>query len=302
MSSVSFVVTVYNKSKFLIPVINSLKSQQGEFQKEYIFIDDGSTDQSYKILEKETKGLKNCKIFKQVNKGSANATNQGIRMAKMKYIKFLDADDVILCNSTKLLIDILEKNSNCVLAYGLQRKVENIKNVNLNETINTCNVELINNPIKLAMRNSMFNPSQFLVKTGVCKSVGGCDERIKFSQEYSLTLKLAKVGSFVRLNYPIAILPFSAPGQISEKKNNQIFRVSKALELFIKENKDLPIKIRLYAQRRLTARAWRFARNNKIRNLYLKYFILYIIGLLRINIQVLKICRQANKIYEPFLD
>ena len=62
MSSVSFVVTVYNKSKFLIPVINSLKSQKGEFQKEYIFIDDGSTDQSYKILEKETKGLKNCKL------------------------------------------------------------------------------------------------------------------------------------------------------------------------------------------------------------------------------------------------
>ena len=302
MSSVSFIVTVYNKSKFLIPVINSLKSQKGEFQKEYIFIDDGSTDQSYKILEKETKGLKNCKIFKQVNKGSANATNQGIKMAKMKYIKFLDADDVILSNSTKLLIDILEKNSDCVLAYGLQRKVENIKNVNLNEKINTRDVEIINNPIKLAMRNSMFNPSQFLVKTCICKSVGGCDERIKFSQEYSLTLKLAKVGSFVRLNYPIAILPFSAPGQISEKKNNQIFRVSKALELFIKENKDLPTKIKLYAQRRLTARAWRFARNNKIRRLYLKYFILYVIGLLRINIKVLKICKQANKIYEPFLD
>ena len=152
------------------------------------------------------------------------------------------------------------------------------------------------------MRNSMFNPSQLLARTDLCKKVGGCDERIKFSQEYSLTLKLAKVGSFVRLNYPIAILPFSAPGQISEKKNNQIFRVSKALELFIKENKDLPTKIKLYAQRRLTARAWRFARNNKIRRLYLKYFILYVIGLLRINIKVLKICKQANKIYEPFLD
>ena len=54
-------------------------------------------------------------IFKQKNKGSANATNQGIKMAKMKYIKFLDADDVILSNSTKILIDILEKNSNVFL-------------------------------------------------------------------------------------------------------------------------------------------------------------------------------------------
>ena len=101
MSSVSYVIPVFNKSKFLKPVINSLKSQKGSFKKEYIFIDDGSTDQSYKILKKETKNLKNCLILKQKNKGSANATNQGIKNAKMKYIKFLDADDIILSDSTR---------------------------------------------------------------------------------------------------------------------------------------------------------------------------------------------------------
>ena len=302
MTSVSFVIPVYNKSKFLKPVIKSIKSQKGKFKKEYIFIDDGSTDDSYRILKQETKGMKDCQIIKQENKGSANATNQGIKTAKMKYIKFLDADDLILSDSTKLLVDILEKNSSCILAYGLQRKVDNIVNVNLNERINNYEIEMIENPTRLAMRNSMFNPSQFLVRTSICKSVGGCDERIRFSQEYSLTLRLSKIGPFVKLNYPIAILPFSAPGQISEKKNNQIFRVSKALELFINENDDLPIKTRLYAQRRLTARAWRFARNNKIRNFYFKFFILYLIGLLRINIKPLEICKQANKIYEPFLD
>ena len=46
MSSVSFVVPVFNKSLYLKPVINSLKSQKGDFDKEYIFIDDGSTDDS----------------------------------------------------------------------------------------------------------------------------------------------------------------------------------------------------------------------------------------------------------------
>ena len=302
MTSVSFVIPVYNKSKFLKPVIKSIKSQKGKFKKEYIFIDDGSTDDSYRILKQETKGMKDCQIIKQENKGSANATNQGIKTAKMKYIKFLDADDLILSDSTKLLVDILEKNSSCILAYGLQRKVDNIVNVNLNERINNYEIEMIENPTRLAMRNSMFNPSQFLVRTSICKSVGGCDERIRYSQEYSLTLRLSKIGPFAKLNYPIAILPFSVPGQISEKKNNQIFRVSKALELFINENNDLPIKARLYAQRRLTARAWRFARNNKIVNLYLKYFFLYLIGLLRINIRPLKVCKHANKIYEPFLD
>ena len=302
MSSVSFVVPVFNKSLYLKNVINSVLSQKGDFYKEYIFIDDGSTDDSLKILKKETRGLKNCKIITQKNKGSANATNIGINMAKMKYIKFLDADDIILSNATLCLLNLLEKNRGSVLAFGLQRKVENIKSVDLDEVFDCNDTFIIEKPIFLAMRNSMFNPSQFLVRTKLCQMVGGCDERVIHSQEYSLTLRLSRLGNFIKLNYPTAILPQSAPGQISEKKNNQIFRVSKALELFINENTDLPINITLYAQRRLTARAWRFARNKKVKSLYLKYFFLYLIGLLRINFQPLKVCRQANKIYEPFLD
>ena len=63
----------------------------------------------------------------------------------MKYIKFLDADDIILSDSTKVALELLEKNSNCVLAYGLQRKVDDITDVDVDEIIKNKNVELINN-------------------------------------------------------------------------------------------------------------------------------------------------------------
>ena len=62
--------------------------------------------------------------------------------------------------------------------------------------------------------------------------VGGCDERIKFSQEYSLTLRLSLLGNFAMLNQPTTILPHNAPGQISEKKNNQIIESQKLLNFF----------------------------------------------------------------------
>ncbi len=302
MTSVSFIIPVFNKSSYLKTVIKSLKSQNGNFDREYIFIDDGSTDNSLKIIKKETKNLKKCRIFSQANKGSANATNRGIKAAKMKYIKFLDADDVILSDSTEILIDILEKNPDYNLAYGLQRKVESIQEVDLDEKINEEDLTFIKRPTKLAMRNSMFNPSQFLVRTDLCKKTKGCDERVKFSQEYSLTLKLSIVGGFIRLNYAIAILPFKVPGQISEKKNNQIHRVSKALELFLKENSNLPIGLKLYAQRRLTARAWRFAKRFLHSNFFSRWFLLYSIGLFRLPFNILKNCEEANKVYESKLD
>ena len=62
-------------------------------------------------------------ILKQKNKGSANATNKGIKYAKMKYIKFLDADDVILGNSTKILIDILRKTQIALLLMDYKEKL-----------------------------------------------------------------------------------------------------------------------------------------------------------------------------------
>jgi len=302
MSSVSFVVPVFNKSSYLRYVINSILSQKGDFEKEYIFIDDGSTDGSLKILKKETRKLKNCKIISQKNKGSASATNVGINMAKMEYIKFLDADDIILSNTTFCLLNLLEKNQDSVLAYGLQRKVENIKSVNLDEDFDCNQTFKIQNPTLLAMRNSMFNPSQFLVRRRLCQMVGGCDERVIHSQEYSLTLRLSRLGNFIKLNYPIAILPLNAPGQISEKKNNQIYRVSKALELFVKENKDLSLHIKLFATRRLTARSWRFARRMSNSSIFSRWFLLYLLGIVRFPFFKNQICFNANKIYEKFLD
>jgi len=302
LTSVSFVIPVFNKAKYLKTVIKSLRQQTGNFDKEYIFINDGSTDNSLEILKRERKNLKNCKIISQKNKGSANATNTGIRASNMKYIKFLDADDLIINKTTLTLLKLLEKNKNFILAYGLQRKVEDISSEKLDDKLENINITFQKNPIKSAMRNSMFNPSQFLVRTDVCKNLGGCDERVIHSQEYSLTLRLANIGNFVRLNYPVAILPFKAPGQISEKKNNQIYRVSKSLELFIKDNPELNLSLKLYAQRRLTARAWRFVRGKKNRRMYLKYLFLYFVGLFRLNINPLKVCNEANKIYKKYLD
>ena len=62
---VSFVVTIFNKEKFIKNMVNSLKSQEGLFSREYVFVNDGSTDRSMSILKEETKNLDNCHIINQ---------------------------------------------------------------------------------------------------------------------------------------------------------------------------------------------------------------------------------------------
>ncbi len=302
MSSVSFVIPVYNKERYLKFVINSLKNQTGNYSQEFIFINDGSTDNSLELIKSETKKWKNCKIINQKNMGSAGATNVGIKLAKNKYIKFLDADDLLMFSATSSLVQILEKNDDCILAYGLQRKVEDLSTVDLKQSLDTKKTTKIYNPIKLAMKNSMFNPSQFLVKTSFCKKVEGCDERVKHSQEYSLTLRLSLLGNFIKLNQYTAVLPFSAPGQISEKKVNQLHRVSRALEYFINDNKNIEFKYKKFAQRRLTGRAWRFAKRHYKAGYFSSWFMLYLRGLFGLSKDIKKTCSKANSVYKDLLD
>ena len=55
MSSVSFIIPVYNKEKYLNAVLNSLFNQIGTFKREFIFINDGSTDKSLEIINSKIK-------------------------------------------------------------------------------------------------------------------------------------------------------------------------------------------------------------------------------------------------------
>lgn len=90
---VSIVIPVYNASKFLNDTIATIKDQTYT-NWEAIFIDDCLKDDSIKIIENESKNDKRIKLIKnKVNSGASITRNNGIEIAKGRYICFLDADD-----------------------------------------------------------------------------------------------------------------------------------------------------------------------------------------------------------------
>lgn len=90
---ISVIVPVYNGSTFIERNFSSLKSQPCFKDMEIIYIDDGSTDSSDKILYDIEQKYKNIKLVKQNNQGVAKARNNGIDIATGKYLIFLDVDD-----------------------------------------------------------------------------------------------------------------------------------------------------------------------------------------------------------------
>ena len=109
MVKVSVIIPVYNSENAIERCISSVLYQ--EFKDlEIIVVDDGSTDQSGKILDKLANEDSRLRIIHTENKGVSAARNLAIKEAKGTYIQFMDADDYIPTDSTKMLVRTMEEN------------------------------------------------------------------------------------------------------------------------------------------------------------------------------------------------
>ena len=89
---VTVVVPVYNAEKYLHECVESLLKQTLR-EVEFIFVDDGSQDNSVSVLEDYKARDKRIKIFHQQNLFAGVARNNGFSHASGKYVIFLDSDD-----------------------------------------------------------------------------------------------------------------------------------------------------------------------------------------------------------------
>lgn len=91
-AKVSILVPTYNVEKYLFQALESLVSQTLK-DIEIICIDDGSTDDSLRILKQYAANDKRIKIITKKNTGYGDSMNQGLKTAKGEYIGILEPDD-----------------------------------------------------------------------------------------------------------------------------------------------------------------------------------------------------------------
>lgn len=92
----SVIIPAYNVGNYIVECIDSLLSQIPS-PNELIIINDGSTDNTLALVEKEYGMLDHVKVVTIPNGGLGNARDVGIQMAKGQYIFCCDPDDVV-CN------------------------------------------------------------------------------------------------------------------------------------------------------------------------------------------------------------
>lgn len=125
----SIIVTVYNKEQFIDKCLKSCINQvlvEPDLY-EVLVINDGSTDNSKAIIEKNLTN-KNIRLVSQENRGLSVARNNGVQEAKGDYVWFVDADDSIAPEAVSLICEASIENPDIIPIYAKTQNENHVRN------------------------------------------------------------------------------------------------------------------------------------------------------------------------------
>ncbi len=251
MPKVSVIIPNYNHEAFLVERIESVLNQSfTDF--EIILLDDCSVDSSHQILEKYSTENEKISFYPNTkNSGSPfHQWNKGISLAKGEYLWIAESDDYCEPNFLENLVELLDKNPNCGIAY-CQSNLVNEKGEILNSYSE--NLKFIyksdawdNDFVKngkqanrewLLFHNPIPNASGVLMRKEAYLKSGGADPSMKLNGDWFLYAKILMDWDLAftqeHLNY------FRVHDQTQRKRTFANFSIFKEIILlidFIKNN------------------------------------------------------------------
>ena len=122
---ISVIVPVYNVENYLEKCLNSLVNQTLQ-EIEILVINDGSTDNSQKIIEFfQSKFPQKIKTFAKENGGLSDARNFGIDRATGEFLAFVDSDDYVSATMMEEMYGLAKKHEAEIVICNLQKVDEN---------------------------------------------------------------------------------------------------------------------------------------------------------------------------------
>lgn len=240
---ISVIIPIYNVENYLSQCLDSVLNQSLK-DLEVICVNDGSTDNSLKILESYAEMDSRVKIISQENNGPGNALNNGLKYANGKYVLFVDSDDFISKNSLEKVLNNAVSNNSDIVLFNNQEfdEIENtvrpysyipenyFANVNYNHFTFTFK------DIKNTVLNTYFSAAsklfkkEFLEKNNLSFPEETVFEAILFHVKTMLCAKSISFLPEVAYNYRISFL-----ASIMHDKTNSfdIFNVIDSVELFL---------------------------------------------------------------------
>ncbi len=170
MPKYSIIIPTYNDSGRISRAVNSVIKQNLE-DWEVIIVDDGSTDDTSKIVKPFLNDPR-ISYFKKLNAGVGAARNTGFELSNNEYIVFLDSDDEFKPELLRDFDEVIKLKPNvgiasCGMIWGNKKKIPR------------------SNPAISKYKYSNFSGS-FCINSEVFKNCGRYDEALKQSENWEM--------------------------------------------------------------------------------------------------------------------
>lgn len=214
---VSVIIPTFNSRRWIREAIDSVLEQTWR-SLEVIVVDDGSTDGTGEMLQAEY-GTAIRYIF-QANKGLPAARNAGLRIARGRYVQFLDADDVLLPEKIELQVTMLEGNPQISVAYSsfawLSGDPPSIEPARLRRRPPSGDVWAD------LLRGNFIVVHAALARLDEINAVGGFNEGLPACEDYDLWLRLSARGALFLHTPEVGVLYRRTQNSMSTNLMRQI--------------------------------------------------------------------------------
>lgn len=209
MVDVTVVLPIYNplrKSEtYLTDAIDSVLSQDyNSF--ELIIVDDGSTEDCSKIIDKY-KHCKNVKFFRKKNGGQSSARNFGAKLGSGEYLAFIDQDDVWYRNRLKETVRYFKRNqdNNCIMVYSDLDRIDAASRIVCRSLLRSYKLGIHpkTDVSHILGMNAFVLPGTMLVKREQFLSIGGFNETLSGYEDDELALRFFQKGGLFFIDKPL---------------------------------------------------------------------------------------------------
>ncbi|HHL5670541.1 TPA: glycosyltransferase [Escherichia coli] len=189
---VSIYIPAYNCSKYIVRCVESALNQTIT-DLEVCICDDGSTDDTLRILQEHYANHPRVRFISQKNKGIGSASNTAVRLCRGFYIGQLDSDDFLEPDAVELCLDEFRKDLSLACVYTTNRNIDREGNLISNG---------YNWPIysREKLTSAMICHHFRMFTARAWNLTEGFNESISNAVDYDMYLKLSEVGPFNHIN------------------------------------------------------------------------------------------------------
>lgn len=219
---VSVVIPTHNRAHTLPRALDSVLAQSLPPQ-EIIVVDDGSTDETQKILA----GYPVISI-KTPRRGVSAARNTGVKNSKGDWIAFLDSDDAWLPRRLEKQFQLLQKTP-LKWVHGEEIWIRRGRRVNPRKIHQKTGGFIF----EQCLPRCLVSPSAVLMEKALLLEMGLFDEEFTVCEDYDLWLKTASLHPVGFVEEPVVVKHGGHPDQLSRRKAMDYWRI-RSLERILK--------------------------------------------------------------------